>query len=187
MFFLVGPPGCGKSTVIDLLSCHGLPARGRIEVLGVDPARLAPADRPGLRRRIGVVFQDQRLLADLDVFENVALAARAAERRPRDYAGSVSELLMWVGLGGRGAESIASLTEGERRRLCIARSLVNRPDLLLVDEPTAGLGERAAGAVLRLIAEANAAGTPVVFATRDRDLAEDSGGVVHDLSARQTS
>ena len=187
VFFLVGPSESGKSALIDLLSFHGLPARGRVEVLGVDTAKVAPAERPSLRRRVGLVFQDQRLAPELDVFENVALAARAAERRPRDFAEAVSELLVWVGLGGRGPDPISRLSEGERRRLCIARALVNRPDLLLVDEPTDGLGDRAAGSVLRLIAEVNAAGTPVVFATRDGDLARTSGGVVHDMAMREFS
>ena len=140
-----------------------------------------------MRRRVGVVFQDQRLLTDLDVFENVELAARAAERRSRDYAEDVSQLLVWVGLAGRGSVAVSHLTEGERRRLCIARALVNRPDLLLVDEPTAGLSEKASGAVLRLIAEVNAAGTPVVFATKDEDLARTSGGLVHRLTEREFS
>ena len=181
MSFLAGPAGSGKSTLIDVLSFHGLPTGGRIRVLGVDPTKLAPADRPSWRRRIGVVFQDLRLLPELDVFENVALAARAAERRPQDYAGSINELLSWVGLAGREPESIAELSEGERRRLCIARALVNRPDLLLVDEPTVGLDEKTAGTILRLITEANAAGTPVVFATRDRDLAHHFGGSIYNM------
>ena len=187
VFFLVGPAGSGKTELVDLLSLHGSPRRGRLDIFGIDTARLAPADRPGVRRRVGMVFQDLRLLDDLDVSENVALPARAVERRPRDYADEVAELLNWVGLKGREADPVSDLTDGERRRLCIARALINRPDLLLVDEPTAGLKDKAAGAVLRLIAEANAAGTPVVFATRDGDLARSSGGVVYDMPTEALS
>ena len=90
-------------------------------------------------------------------------------------------------MAGRGGDAVSSLAAAERRRLCIARALVNSPDLLLVDEPTGGLADKAAASVLRLIAEANAAGTPVVFATRDRELAEASGGVVYDFPAREVS
>ncbi len=187
VFFLVGPSGSGKTALLDLMSFQGLPFRGRIEVLGVDPARLAPGDRPSLRRRIGVVFQNLRLLDELDAFENLALAARAVERRPRDYADEIHELLNWVGLGTRRAVPVSSLSEDERRRLCVGRALVNRPDLLLVDEPTGRLSEKAAGTVLRLIAEANGAGTPVIFATRDGDLARSSGGVVYDMPVREFS
>jgi cell division transport system ATP-binding protein len=187
LFFLVGPAGSGKTTILDLLSFHGPPPRGSVEVFGVDPARLDPIERPRMRRRVGLMFQDQRLLPDLDVFANVALAARVARRRLRDYAPEIGELLIWVGLGGRGSDPISRLTEGEKRRLCLARALINRPDLLLADDPTSGLGEKAERAILRLIAEVNAAGTPVVFATRDRALAEGVGGMIYDVPTREAT
>lgn len=183
LLFLVGPAGSGKSAVLDLLSFHALPKRGRVEIFGVDPARLAPAQRPRMRRRVGVVFQDQKLLPDLDVFANVALPARLEARGTRDFAQRVSELLVWVGLGGRGSDAIARLTEGERRRLCLARALINKPELLLLDEPTAGLADRAERSLLRLIGDVNAAGMPVIFATRNRSLAEQAGGSVFGMPA----
>ena len=185
LLFLVGPAGAGKSTVLDLLGFHALPARGRVEVFGVDPVRLAPSDRPRMRRRVGLLFQDQRLLPDLDVFANVALAARVARRRAQDYARDVSELLVWVGLGGCGSDPVSRLTDGEKRRLCLARALINRPELLLADDPTSGLGDKAERVILRLIAEVHAAGTPVVFATRDRGLAEGAGGELYDMPIRE--
>ena len=156
-------------------------------MFGCDPARLAPSERPRMRRRVGLLFQDQRLLADLDVFANVALAARLARRKARDYAPKVGELLMWVGLGGRGTEVISRLTEGERRRLCLARALINRPQLLLADEPTAGLSDKAERAILRLMAEVNQAGTPVIVATRNGSLAASAGGELYDMPAREAS
>jgi cell division transport system ATP-binding protein len=183
LLFVVGPAGSGKSTILDLLSFQTLPSRGRVEVFGFDSARIAPLERPRMRRRVGLLFQDQRLLHDLDVFANVALAARLARRKARDYAPEVDELLMWVGLGGRGTDPISRLTEAERRRLCLARALINRPELLLADEPTAGLGEKAERAILRLIAEVNQAGTPVIVATRDRSLAVRAGSAIYEMPA----
>ena len=185
--FLVGGPGSGKSALIDLFSFQTLPRKGRVEIFGMDTARIAPSLRPRMRRRVGVVFQDQRLLADLDVFDNIALAARVAERRPKDYSDDVEQLLAWIGLGGRGSDALSRLSAVERQKLCIARALVNRPDLLLVDEPVGGLGERASVGILRLIAEIAAAGTPVVVATNDRVLAKSCGGVVYDLPAPEPS
>ena len=187
LLFLVGPAGSGKSTILDLLSFQALPTRGRVEVVGVDPARLAPSERPRMRGRVGLLFQDRRLLPDLDAFANVALAARVAGRSARDYATELSELLTWVGLGGRGSDPISRLTEGEKRRLCLARALINRPRLLLADDPTLGLGDKAERAFLRLITEVNAAGTPIVFATRDRAVAEGAGGVLYDMPTREAT
>jgi cell division transport system ATP-binding protein len=187
LLFLVGPAGSGKSAILDLLSFASLPARGRVHVLGVDVTHLAPSERPRMRRRIGLLFQEQRWLPDLDVFANVALAARVARRRARDYAPEVGELLTWVGLGGRGSDRVSRLTEGERRRLGLARALINRPDLLIADEPTSGLGGKSERAMFRLIAEVNAAGTPVVVATRDRSLALSAGGSIHDLAPPEVS
>ena len=183
--FLVGPAGTGKSAILDLLTVQALPLRGRVELFGVDTAKLALRERPRVRRRIGRLFQAQRLVPDLDVFANVALAARVVRRRARDYGPDVEQLLMWVGLGGRGSEAVSKfLTESERRRLCLARALINRPELLLADEPTSGLGDKAERAFLRLVAEAHSAGTPVIFATRNRSLATDVGGNIYDLPVR---
>jgi ABC-type ATPase involved in cell division len=125
------------------------------------------------------------LLPELSVFANVALGAKIARRHPRDYTPDVRELLVWVGLGGRGADRISRLSESEKRRLCLARALVNRPELLLVDDPTLGLGEKAARGIMRLIEDVNEAGTPIIFATRDRGLAVSAGGLIYDMPARE--
>ena len=181
--FLVGPAGAGKSAILDMLSFHRVPTRGRLEILGVDPAQVAPKDRPLMRRRVGLVFQDERLVPELNVFDNVALAAVAADRRFRDYADDIDQLLTWVSLIKKRKVLIPNLTAGERRRLCIARALVNRPEVLLVDEPTDGLSDNATTGVLRLISEVGAAGSAVVFATRNADLAVTPGAVVYQLPA----
>ena len=178
---LHGPSGCGKSVAIDLLSFEGRPARGVVEVFGVDGGRVHPDERAPYRRRIGVVFQDRRLLADLSAFDNVALAAVAAERVADDYLPKVGELLTWVGLAGRAGEEPTHLSESERRRLCLARALINSPDLLLADEPTEGLSDKSAERLLRLLGDANRAGATVVIATRDADLAKEIGATVISL------
>ena len=182
MLFIVGPGGSGKSAVFDVLSFHNAPVRGRLEMFGVDPARVPPKDRPTMRRRVGLVFQDQRLLPTLDVFGNVAIAARAADRRRRDYSDNVSQILAWVGLGGKETDSIQRLTEPERCRLCLARALINQPDVLLIDELTKCLSDDAAFSLLRLVSKVAVAGTAVVFLTRDAKLAEASGSATHHLS-----
>ena len=136
-----------------------------------------------MRRRVGLVFQEERLLPELNVFDNVALAAVAADRRCRDYADDIDQLLAWVGLIKKRKDLVPNLTAGERRRLCVARALVNRPEVLLVDEPTGGLSDRASKAVLRLIAEVGAAGSAIVFATRNTELAQTPGAIIYQLPA----
>lgn len=180
--FLVGPKGSGKSAALDLLSFHGAPARGRLELLGDDPTRLSPRDRPRMRRRVGFVFQDQRLFSDLDVFGNVAIAGRAADRRREDCIEEANQLLTWVGLGGRGKDRITQLDDAERSRLCLARALINSPEILLVDEPTAGLDDKASRSLVRLIAAVGGAGTAVVFATRNPNLIQIAGAAVCRIS-----
>ncbi len=182
MLALHGPAGAGKSRLIDLLSFEGRPARGAIEVLGADLARLSPEEKPAMRRRIGVMFQDERLLGDLSAADNVALAAMAADRRRKLFDAEIDEVLAWVGLAAKAVEPSWRLSVGERRRLCLARAMINRPDLLLADEPTAGLPEEAAHRVLRLIGEINRTGTTVIIATRDPGLATELGAKVVDLA-----
>ena len=166
---------------IDLLSFEGRPARGVVEVFGVDGGRVHPDERAPFRRRIGVVFQDRRLLPDLSAFDNVALAAVAADRVAADYAPKVNELLTWVGLAGRAGEEPVHLSEGERRRVCLARALINGPELLLADEPTEGLADKSAERLLRLLADAHRAGTTVVIASRDAELAQELGATMISL------
>ena len=176
--FLVGPEGAGKTRALDLLSFAARPVRGLVEVFGQEIGRVPPPARPAQRRRIGILFQDQRLLAEFSAFDNIALAARAVGRPPRDYEARIRELAAWVGLAGRIGEVPRHLSESERRRLCLARALINSPELLLLDEPAAGLSDRSAERLLRLVADVNSAGATVVIATRDAGLATGSGAAV---------
>ena len=176
--FLTGPAGAGKTEVLDLIALAARPRYGRVEMFGRDVERVKRAERPGARRRIGVIFQDLRLIDDLTVTANVALAARAVGKRRADYADQVAQVLTWVGLGERLNAPTAALTAAGRRRLALARAVINTPDLLIADEPTGGLESRSGFAIFRLLAELNQAGTTILVATRDETLAEGSGARV---------
>jgi cell division transport system ATP-binding protein len=128
------------------------------------------AELPPLRRRIGVVFQDFRLLDHLSAFDNVALPLRLAGRKPGDYARDVEELLSWVGLGSRMDSRPPTLSGGEQQRVAIARAVVAKPDLLLADEPTGNVDPDIGERILRLFIELNRFGTTVMIATHDRSL-----------------
>jgi cell division transport system ATP-binding protein len=168
--FLTGPSGAGKTTLLKLMLLAEPPSRGLIRLFGNDLATTRRKDFPAIRRRIGVVFQDFRLLDHLSAFDNVSLPLRLAGGRPEDYARDVEELLTWVGLGERMRAKPATLSGGEQQRVAIARAVVARPDLLLADEPTgnvdADIGER----LIRLFGELNRLGTTVLIATHDRAL-----------------
>ncbi|HTQ13012.1 MAG TPA: cell division ATP-binding protein FtsE [Rhizomicrobium sp.] len=172
--FLTGPSGAGKTTLLKLMYLAEPPSRGLITLFGEELASLRRKAFPALRRRIGVVFQDFRLLAHLSAFDNVALPLRLAGGRADDYDRDVEELLTWVGLGDRMHAKPATLSGGEQQRVAIARAVVARPDLLLADEPTgnvdADIGER----LIRLFGELNRLGTTVLIATHDRSLIERS-------------
>jgi cell division transport system ATP-binding protein len=172
--FLTGPSGAGKTTLLKLMYLAEPPSRGLISLFGEELATLKRKSFPALRRRIGVVFQDFRLLDHLSAFDNVALPLRLAGGRPDDYERDVEELLSWVGLGERMQAKPATLSGGEQQRVAIARAVVGRPDLLLADEPTgnvdADIGER----LIRLFGELNRLGTTVLIATHDRSLIERS-------------
>ena len=176
--FLTGPPGSGKTAVLEVIGVARQPAGGRVDVLGRDLASLSRAERPLLRRRIGMVFDEPRLIDDLTAFDNVALAARAAGRKAAAYRDHVAELLTWIGLGARMASLPGGLSAAEQRRLAIARAVINSPNLLIADEPTGRLEGTARFGVLRLLADLNRAGTTVLIATRDSVLAEGSGAAV---------
>ena len=170
--FLTGPSGAGKTTLLKLMYLAEPPSRGLISLFGEELATLRRKAFPALRRRIGVVFQDFRLLDHLSAFDNVALPLRLAGAG--DYEHDVEELLTWVGLGERMHAKPETLSGGEQQRVAIARAVVARPDLLLADEPTgnvdADIGER----LIRLFGELNKLGTTVLIATHDRGLIERS-------------
>ena len=170
--FLTGPSGAGKTTLLKLMYLSEPPTRGLINLFGCDLATTRRADFPSLRRRIGVVFQDFRLLGHLTAFDNVALPLRLAGRRPEDYEKDVDELLGWVGLGDKLDVKPPTLSGGEQQRVAIARAVVGRPDLLIADEPTGNVDAEIGQRLLRLFGELNRLGTTILIATHDRSLIE---------------
>ena len=174
--FLTGPSGAGKTTLLKLISVAEPPSRGLITLFGTELATAHRHVLPQLRRRIGVVFQDFRLLSHLSVFDNVALPLRLSGKREGEFTRDVTELLSWVGLGERMTSRPATLSGGEQQRVAIARAVVARPDLLIADEPTGNVDPEMGARLIRLIAELNRLGTTVLIATHDRALVETTGG-----------
>ncbi len=173
--FLTGASGAGKSSLLKLIYLAHQPSRGLISLFGHDIASTPRRELPFLRRRVGVVFQEFRLLDHLDVFSNAALPLRLAGGRLRDYRDDVAELLTWVGLGGRMEAMPATLSGGEKQRLAIARAVVGRPELILADEPTGNVDPDMGARLLRLFTELNRLGATVLIATHDLALVERSG------------
>lgn len=165
--FLTGPSGAGKTTLLRLILLSLKPTRGLITLFGRDAATLDKDTITGLRRRIGVVFQDFRLLDHLTTYENVALPLRVQGRDEAAYRAEVIELLRWVGLGERMHVIPQVLSGGEKQRAAIARALIVRPELLLADEPTGNVDPSLARRLLRLFMELHRSGTSVVIATHD--------------------
>jgi cell division transport system ATP-binding protein len=168
--FLTGPSGAGKTTLLRLVLLSLKPTRGLISLFGHDSASLDKDALTGLRRRIGVVFQDFRLLDHLTTYENVALPLRVQGRDEARYRAEVVELLHWVGLGERMHVLPPVLSGGEKQRAAIARALIVRPELLLADEPTGNVDPSLARRLLRLFTELHKSGTAVVIATHDLGL-----------------
>jgi cell division transport system ATP-binding protein len=168
--FLTGPSGAGKTTLLRLLFMSLKPSRGLIYVFGRSVAEITQADRAELRRRIGIVFQDFRLLDHLTTWENVALPLRVIGKKESDYSEDVTDLLRWVGLGDRLHVYPEVLSGGEKQRAAIARAVIGRPELLLADEPTGNVDPVIADRLLRLFVELNRLGTSVIIATHDYGL-----------------
>jgi cell division transport system ATP-binding protein len=165
--FLTGPSGAGKTSLLRLLFLSLRPTRGLITLFGHDIASLSKDSLATLRRRVGIVFQDFRLLDHLSTYENVALPFRVVGRDENSYRGEVIELLRWVGLGERMWALPAVLSGGEKQRAAIARAVIARPQLLLADEPTGNVDPSLAARLLRLFVELNKSGTSVLIATHD--------------------
>ena len=165
--FLTGPSGAGKTSLLRLLFLSLNPTRGLISMFSRDTATLTKDDRATLRRRIGIVFQDFRLLDHLTTYENVSLPFRVLGKEEAAYRGEVVELLQWVGLGERMDALPPVLSGGEKQRAAIARAVIARPQLLLADEPTGNVDPQLAQRLLRLFIELNKSGTSVVIATHD--------------------
>ena len=170
--FLTGPSGAGKTTLLRLLFMSLRPTRGLIFIFGENVAELSPGQRAGLRRRIGIVFQDFRLLEHLTTWENVALHLRVMGKRESDYRDDVTDLLHWVGLGERMNAYPEILSGGEKQRAAIARAVIARPEMLLADEPTGNVDPGIGNRLLRLFVELNRLGTSVIIATHDYALME---------------
>jgi cell division transport system ATP-binding protein len=170
--FLTGPSGAGKSTLLKLIFCAEAPTSGQILLFGKNVARVTPAEVPFVRRNIGVVFQDFKLLPDRTVAENVALPLEVRALPDKEVRRRVKGLLRSVGLEHRADKFPPSLSGGEQQRVAVARALVADPALLLADEPTGNLDPERTLEVMELLANANARGTTVLIATHDRSLLE---------------
>lgn len=168
--FLTGPSGAGKTSLLKLIYLAAKPSRGLISCFGRDVATLPRDELPDLRRRIGVVFQEFRLLNHLSVFDNVALPLRVTGKKRSDYAEDVAELLAWVGLGDKMSALPPTLSGGEQQRVAIARAVVGQPEILIADEPTGNVDPEMGMRLLRLFAELNKLGTTIVIATHDLQL-----------------
>src|ERR1700691_4051242 len=173
--FLTGPSGAGKTTLLRLILLALKPTRGLITLFDADAAHLSKDAITDLRRRIGVVFQDFRLLDHLTTYENVALPLRVQGRDESSYRAEVVELLRWVGLGEHMHVLPPVLSGGEKQRAAIARALIVRPELLLADEPTGNVDPSLARRLLRLFVELHKSGTAVVIATHDLSLMDQFG------------
>jgi len=170
--FITGPSGSGKSTLLRLLYRAETVDQGRILFMGRDVARLTPASIPFLRRNLGVVFQDFKLVTSWTVFENVAITLEVLGLPARLIRSRVGEALERVGLTGRGEDPAGVLSGGEQQRVAIARAIVGEPALVLADEPTGNLDPQLAIDILGLFEEIHESGTTVLFATHDRSLLE---------------
>jgi cell division transport system ATP-binding protein len=168
--FLTGPSGAGKTSLLKLMYLAHRPSRGLITMFGQDVSTADRATLPLLRRRIGVVFQDFRLLEHLSALDNVGLPLRIAGVPEDRVRNNVAELLTWVGLGDRMDARPATLSGGEKQRLAIARAVIARPSLLLADEPTGNVDPEMAQRLMYLFVELNKLGTAVVLATHDLHL-----------------
>ena len=177
--FLTGPSGSGKTTLMQLLYAAQKPRVGSVSLFGVEPTEASRKPLTRLRRRIGVVYQDFRLLDHLSAYENAALPLRVTGRHEREYRDDVMELLQWVGLGDRVQAKPTTLSGGEQQRVAIARALVNKPDLLIADEPTGNVDPEMGERLVRLILELNRRlSTTVLIATHDKLLVETLGAPI---------
>ena len=168
--FLVGPSGSGKSTIIKLLTGEVIPTAGRVMVNGFSMSRISDRQIPYMRRTIGVIFQDFRLIPKKTVFDNLSLAMRAVGATPRDIRTRIPYVLELVGLKGMEDRYPDELSGGEQQRVAIARALVNNPSTIVADEPTGNLDPNRSLEILTLLERINALGTTVVVVTHERDL-----------------
>ncbi|MGB0749782.1 MAG: cell division ATP-binding protein FtsE [Magnetospiraceae bacterium] len=181
--FLTGPSGAGKSTLLRLMYLAHQPTRGLITLFGRDIATVSRQDLAHMRRDIGVVFQDFRLLDHMTAFDNVALPLRVAGYKDKDIAEDVEELLTWVGLKDQIKARPPTLSGGQQQRVSIARAVITKPRLLIADEPTGNVDEHMAYRLMRLYEELHRMGTTVIIATHNERLVAQLGHPVLRLDA----
>ncbi len=179
--FLIGPSGAGKSSLLRLMYLAHRPTRGRVSLFGRDISTLPRNDVPSLRRRMGVVFQEFRLLNHLSAFDNVALPLRVTGLRESDIRKHVEELLSWVGLRNHLDSRPPTLSGGQQQRIAIARAVIARPQILYADEPTGNVDDRIAARIMHLFEELNKLGTTVVIATHNKTMVRETGHAVMSL------
>ncbi|MBT5384795.1 MAG: cell division ATP-binding protein FtsE [Kordiimonadaceae bacterium] len=167
MHFLTGPSGSGKTSLLKLIYLAQKPSYGEILMFNRDVAKVKREDLPALRRRIGVVFQDFRLLDHMSAVHNVALPLRIAGASFSEVSEHVEELLSWVGLGDKMNSNPTALSGGEKQRVAIARAVIRRPDIIVADEPTGNVDPKMAERLMYLFVELNKLGTTIVIATHD--------------------
>ena len=168
--FLTGASGAGKTSLINLITLAQRPSRGIVSLFGEDTAGLPRKRLPALRRRIGVVYQDFRLIPQLSAFDNVALPLRISGMGEREIGPRVEELLDWVGLAPRASAKPATLSGGEQQRVAIARAVITHPELIVADEPTGNVDPDMAARLLHLLEVMNRQGTTILIATHDVQL-----------------
>jgi cell division transport system ATP-binding protein len=172
--FLTGPSGAGKSTILKMLYMDERPTSGEVRVSGYSSNEIKQREIPKLRRRLGIVFQDFRLLEDRTAEQNVAFALEVTGTPRSNIPGKVARALMQVGLASKSTAYPKELSGGEQQRVALARALVNDPFVLVADEPTGNLDERATRGIFQLLREINAAGTAVLMATHNLELVRSS-------------
>ncbi|WP_201711615.1 cell division ATP-binding protein FtsE [Dolosigranulum pigrum] len=187
--YLIGPSGAGKSTFIKLIYREETPTQGLVKVGNKDITRIKNKHIPLLRRDVGVVFQDFKLLPRLTVYENVAYAMKVIEKKPREIKRRVTDVLDLVGLSDKAKMFPDEISGGEIQRVSIARAIANTPNILIADEPTGNLDPETAEGIMTILEEVNAKGTTVIMATHNNDIvnqlqhrviAIEGGRIVHD-------
>ena len=173
--FIVGPSGAGKSTFIKMLFKEVIPTTGKIYVDGVDVLALNDKEVPFLRRQLGIIFQDYRLLPDRTVYDNVAFAMQGIEAPPVKTRRRVMTVLELVGLKNRANAYPAELSGGEQQRIAIARAIVNDPIMVIADEPTGNLDPETSKDIMRIFTGINESGTTIVMATHDKEIVDAMG------------
>jgi cell division transport system ATP-binding protein len=176
--FITGPSGAGKTSLLKLIYLKMRPSRGLINLFGDDTSQIKLSDIPVIKRRLGIVLQDFRLIEHLSVFENTALPLRVLGAKRQNYQNNVISLLRWVGLGDRMRAFPATLSAGEKQRAAIARAIITKPEILIADEPTGNVDKEIGDRLIRLFTELNKQGTTVIIATHDLGLIPDDANVL---------